>query len=131
MLAALLVAATLASGCGPDYITQTPVICEQTVRVPFAATYPVADASVGVVGKFGRRWLALPLITEHFCSSTMQRRGLIAYVDRCADPSGVIVSVGRRNRQAPTVAHIEVAGAVGTENVGSNPTFPVPVVMVP
>lgn len=110
MLAALLAVATLASGCGPDFITQTPVICDQVVRAPFAAVYPVApDAEVSIDAKVGRGWLGLPLVAERFCSDTLRRRGMIASVDRCAG-TGIIVAIGRRSRDAPTIAHVQVAG---------------------
>lgn len=110
MLAALAVAATLASGCGPDYITQLPVICEQTARAPSTTTFPVSpDAEVSVYARWPNGWKPLALISRTSCVDTMRRDGVVARAYRCGD--GLTVKVGRRSRTAPTKTHVQVAGS--------------------
>lgn len=110
MLATAFLAASLAFGCGPDLITQTPVLCDQVVRPPYRAVYPVrSNGQAGVAVRTRHSEKALTLVEGWGCEAWYRRLGIVALISRCGPQ--ISVAVFRVKAKAPERVRIQVAGS--------------------
>lgn len=96
--------------CAPDLITQAPLVCLETVSLPYRGKLPVrSDAEVTIAARYPDGWRALRRTGSSGCYDRLRSRGLRAVVDRCL--WGLRVVIHRRDLAAPRRARIEALGS--------------------
>lgn len=95
------------SGCGPDLITQLPMLCERVVKLPSRALYPVRSEDADVSVSADRK--ALHPSGSWGCEEWLASRGIVALVSRCGPLIGV--ALFPTGPKAPERARVVVGGA--------------------
>lgn len=93
--------------CGPDYITQAPIVCVAKARPPWSAAFPVApDAEVEITAQFGATQKALRPLRSGAGWEVLGREELRAKVTRAGR---IRVTLRTKTTERPR-ARIQVQG---------------------